>query len=149
MYKTSHKKSNSMVCVPFSWETIPGVPKLALPMCVLAPVVTTNQCEVQKKTVLPLPPGSSKQTVRSASKRTHFSEEDPFVVAMIECTKECDHYKGKGEINKGFGARVRKSKSFLMSCKHSFDAVEVPLLTRPSSIGSIVRREQVGCLKLI
>ncbi|KAI3717060.1 hypothetical protein L1987_68385 [Smallanthus sonchifolius] len=148
MYKMDHKKSRSMIHVPFSWETIPGVPKLiALPMRALAPGLTGNHREAQRKTALPLPPGSSRQPARSASKRALLSEEDPFVAAMIECTKDCD--KGKGEIKKGFGARVRMNKSFLQSCKHSFDVVEGHLLTRPSSVGSIVRREQAGCLKLI
>ncbi|MFS8016895.1 hypothetical protein Hanom_Chr15g01373881 [Helianthus anomalus] len=148
----SQKKSNSSIHVPFSWETIPGVPKwiLASPMRSFAPGrLSGNQHDIQRKPSLPLPPGSLRQPGISGSKRTLLCEEDPFLAAMIECTKDGDCYKGKSVIKKSFGTTTRMSKSFLRSCKHTIDVVDDRWLTRPSSLGPIVRGERVGCLKLI
>ncbi|KAI3813417.1 hypothetical protein L1987_18139 [Smallanthus sonchifolius] len=99
-----NNKSNSMIHIPFSWEKIPGVPKfVASPMRAMTPKINE---------VLPMPPGSFRQPVRSVSKRMFLWEEDPFLAAMIECTKDCDHkYKGKGEIKKSFGTKVGTSKA--------------------------------------
>ncbi|KAK9052509.1 hypothetical protein SSX86_029138 [Deinandra increscens subsp. villosa] len=126
----SHKKTNSMVHIPFSWEKIPGVPKLMTSP--LVPPVRVLAPEVRRKTAIPLPPGFFGQPVRSVSKRTVLREEDPFLVAMKECTKDCDKCKGKGEVKKRFemSIRISKIKSSLFSCKHSFD-VEVGNLSLP------------------
>ncbi|KAJ0494285.1 hypothetical protein HanRHA438_Chr12g0563261 [Helianthus annuus] len=142
----SDNKSNSTIHIPFSWEKIPGVPKFMAPPAVANTQFSSsgNHPEVQTKMVLPLPPGSFKQPVRSVSKSTFLWEEDPFVAAMIVCTNERDkHNKGKGEVKKSFGTRVLKSKSFLFSCKHSFDVQEGNSSMMPFSLGSIVSKERV------
>ncbi|XP_024974908.1 uncharacterized protein LOC112513017 [Cynara cardunculus var. scolymus] len=143
----SHKKANSTIHVPFSWEKMPGVPKfMASPMCALVPGLAGNNREVQNNMVLPLPPGSFRQLPgRSDSKRmVLMREEDPFRAAIIECTKDCDHdCKAKEEIKMRFGRRVRISKCFLSSCIQSFDIQEGSLLMKPSSLGCIVRRDRV------
>lgn len=143
----SHKKSNSRVHVPFSWEKMPGVPKfMASPICGLVPIrrLSGNNLEVHPELALPLPPGSFRKPIRSVSKRVFLWEEDPFLAATIECTKDCDKYKSKGEIiKKSLGNKVRKSKSFFFSCKHSFDIEEGHLSMKPSSLGSILHRERL------
>ncbi|CAH1413394.1 unnamed protein product [Lactuca virosa] len=113
---------------------MPGVPKsMASPRCALITGLSRNNIEVQRKKTLPLPPGSFREPLRSESKRMYSSEEDPFIAAIIKCTKDCDDYKGQDDIKKRFGSRVWTSKSFLSSCKHSFDVEEGHLSTRPSS----------------
>ncbi|KAD3640862.1 hypothetical protein E3N88_30085 [Mikania micrantha] len=85
-----------MIHVPFSWEKRPGVPKfITSPMHIFAPdQLNRNHREVKRETALPLPPGSSRNPV-SESKRTFVMEEDPFVAAMITCTRDCDMFKSK------------------------------------------------------
>ncbi|KAL8200525.1 hypothetical protein R6Q57_011864 [Mikania cordata] len=142
----SHKKNSSMIHVPFSWEKRPGVPKfITSPMHIFAPDrLNRNHREVKRETALPLPSGSSRNPVRSVSKRMFVMEEDPFVAAMITCTKDCDMFKSKGEIiRKSFGTRVRMSKFFMFSCKHSFDVKECNLSMKTFNLGSIVCQERV------
>lgn len=113
-----------MIHIPFSWEKIPGVPKY---MPVSSPIRASN---INHQMGLPLPPGSLKQPVRSVSKRMLLKEadHDPFVAAMIICTKEyCDNDNNSEIKKKSF---VRKRKSFLFTCKHSFDVQEVSLLVK-------------------
>ncbi|KAL4568797.1 hypothetical protein LXL04_024413 [Taraxacum kok-saghyz] len=132
----SHNKTNPVIHVPFSWEKMPGLPKCMAedsPKCVLIPGgVSRNNLEeaVLRKKTLPLPPGSFQQPLRSVSKRMLSYEEDPFIAALVKCSKDSDNYKGKDDMKKSFGSRVWTSKSFLSSCKHSFDVQESHL---PSS----------------
>ncbi|KAI3502990.1 hypothetical protein L1887_31424 [Cichorium endivia] len=139
----SQKKTNSVIHVPFSWEKIPGVPKfMASPMCALVPGLRSNNVEVHRRKTLPLPPGFFRQPLISSSKRIFSGERDPFLAAILECTKDCDDYKGKIEMKKSFGSRVWTRTSFLSSCKQSFDVEECHLSTRPSSLGSVFLRER-------
>ncbi|KAI3712995.1 hypothetical protein L1987_71565 [Smallanthus sonchifolius] len=132
-----------MMHIPFSWEKIPGVPKfVASPMRAMTPKINR---------VLPMPPGCFRQPARRPSKRMLLWEEDPFLVAMILCTKDCDlKYKGKGEIKKSFGTKVGMTKFFLFSCKHSFDVEEGNLSMTPFNLGSnIASQERVQGLKIL
>ncbi|GKB09082.1 hypothetical protein Tco_0837394 [Tanacetum coccineum] len=123
---------------------MPGVPKfMASPMCASnTNVQVPSLDEVQSKMLLPLPPGSSRNVVNAVSKRMSLWEEDPFLAAIIECTKDLDDYKGNGEIKKNFWTGVNMSKSFLLSCKQSFDVKESHTLMKPSSLGSLLRQER-------
>ncbi|GJV06283.1 hypothetical protein Tco_1343939 [Tanacetum coccineum] len=116
---------------------MPGVPKfMAFTNNTNVQVPSLN--EVQSKMLLPLPPGSSRNVVNVVSKRMSLWEEDPFLAAIIECTKDLDDdYKGNGEIKKNFWTGVNMSKSFLLSCKQSFDVKESHTLMKPSSLGCI------------
>ncbi|KAJ9564183.1 hypothetical protein OSB04_000149 [Centaurea solstitialis] len=148
----SHKKSNSRIHVPFSWEKMPGVPKfMASPMCSL--LAGNNRDQAQKKMALPLPPGSFGQlpVTRSSSNRMLSWEEDPFHAAIIECTKDCHDHNCKDNNQETMKMRfqqprIRIRKCFLSaSCKQSFDIEEGSLLIKPSNSAAcnIVRRYRV------
>lgn len=146
----SDTKSNSMIFIPFSWEKVPGVPKyVASPTCASESKLNNNHSEVKRKMALPLPPGCFKQPMRSASKRMFMWEEDPFLAAMIVCTRDCDTHKGKGEMKKSFAPRGHLSKSLLFSCKHSLDVEVENVSMRTFSLGSVSRQERVQGLRLI
>lgn len=145
----SHKQTHSPSAIPFSWETIPGVPKL---MATPAAASIGMLDEVSKKVLSPPPPpppppppGSLRGSMkRSMSSRVFWREEDPFLAALKECSKD---YKGKGDMKKRFG--IWGSKSFSW-CRCSFDVEEGNLRGRgrplPSSGGPVIPRERVQSL---
>ncbi|KAK1439042.1 hypothetical protein QVD17_04857 [Tagetes erecta] len=122
----SNTKSNStMICIPFAWEKVPGVPKFVVsPTRTLAPELNDNHYEVKRKMGLPLPPGCFKQPVRRASKRMFMWEEDPFLAAMIVCTKDYDKHKGKGEMKNSFATRVHMNYISPLLCVLSFNVFD-------------------------
>ncbi|KAI3500292.1 hypothetical protein L1887_36111 [Cichorium endivia] len=145
----SHKQATSPSAVPFSWETLPGVPKLkASPV---ADSIGGIDQEVSKKALTPPPPPPPPPPVshrgpmkRSMSSRVFWREEDPFLAALKECSKD---YNGKGDMKKRFG--IWGSKSFLW-CRCSFDVEEGNLRGRaralPSTGGPVIPRERVQSL---
>nr|GEV39502.1 zinc finger BED domain-containing protein RICESLEEPER 2-like [Tanacetum cinerariifolium] len=137
----THKQTNSLSSIPFSWETIPGVPKV-ISSPVAAASVAKPEKVVETKELVP-PPGPQQRCFREPIMKRSVStifwrEEDPFLVALKECSKD---YKAKSEKKRFVGLR---SKSFLW-CRCSFDVEEGNLRKRPvsSSDGQVIFPEGV------
>ncbi|KAI3669733.1 hypothetical protein L6452_41105 [Arctium lappa] len=122
----NHKQAN----IPFSWEMIPGVPKF------MASPVADKEVIDQKDGLAPPPPpppppGCFREPVMrrsvSLSRKIFWREEDPFLVAFKECSKD---YKVKSgdQMKKRFG--IGNKVSFLW-CSCSFDVEDGNLRTRP------------------
>ncbi|KAI3726380.1 hypothetical protein L1987_66177 [Smallanthus sonchifolius] len=113
MKTMNHKQTNTLCTIPFSWEMIPGVPKLLVSPAAASPPLP------------PPPPRCFREPIMKRSASSIFwREEDPFLAALKECSKD---YKVKGE-KKRFG--ILGSKSFLW-CRCSFDVEEGNLRKRP------------------
>ncbi|KAL4582102.1 hypothetical protein LXL04_006642 [Taraxacum kok-saghyz] len=141
-------KDNSPTSIPFSWETIPGVPKL-MPSSPAAASTGDLKDLAPPPPPPPLqppppPPGSliRGSMKRSMSSRVFWREEDPFLAALKECSKD---YNSKGDLKKRVG--IWGSKSFLW-CRCSFDVEEGNLRGRalPLNGGAIIPRERVQSL---
>lgn len=115
MKTMNHKQTTSISTIPFSWEMIPGVPKLMVTPQVASPPLPPP----------PLPRRCYREPImkRSVSSML-WREEDPFLLALKECSKD---YKVKGD-KKRFG--ILGSKSFLW-CRCSYDVEEGNLKKRP------------------
>lgn len=136
----SHKQTNSLT-IPFSWEKVPGVPKFTASQNVGS--VGGLEKEASHKVASlppPPPPGCLREPMMKKSTSSRFwREEDPFLVALKECSK--DDYKVKGD-KKRFG--IWGNKSFLR-CRCSFDVEEGNLRKRPlhSRAGPVISQERV------
>lgn len=137
----SHKQTNSLSTIPFSWETIPGVPKVISSPMAAASVAKPDKV-VGPRDLVP-PPGPPPRCFREPIMKRSVSsifwrEEDPFLVALKECSKD---NKAKSD-KKRFGSL--RSKSFLW-CRCSFDVEEGNLRKRPvsSSGGQVIFPEGV------
>ncbi|KAJ0888969.1 hypothetical protein HanRHA438_Chr09g0407841 [Helianthus annuus] len=129
MRTMNHNQTNTLT-IPFSWEMIPGVPKL-----MVSPAAASSPLPPP-----PLPPRCSRDPVMKRSASSMFwREEDPFLLALKECSKD---YKVKSE-KKRFG--ILGSKSFLW-CRCSFDVEEGNLIRKrpvPTSRGPVSPPERV------
>lgn len=133
--------------VPFSWEHSPGIPKKQSSNC------KKENCGSSSLKVLPLPPTTPHQTPKkkssSNSKQTNTSPKDPFVAALVECSKELDDdeedqcsknndeadlfqwsAKVSRSVSDRFGFINLYTSSCMRSCAVSRSIVHVP---RPSS----------------
>ncbi|KAK9284689.1 hypothetical protein L1049_023865 [Liquidambar formosana] len=127
----SHRKVHSLGNVPFSWEEEPGVCKVSHqkrptdiglygldhlsrpPSAPTSPPCHSNSAKVP----VPLPPCPSKPPRRSTSLKGLWRQEDPFLAAYKECTKNEKLGKSPSESKRGsVGFNVRFSK-FGFSCK--------------------------------
>ncbi|KAL9245485.1 hypothetical protein vseg_019131 [Gypsophila vaccaria] len=114
-----HSPSTSPSGIPFSWETIPGIPKTSQ---ILKKVDNSSCCSSSrrlKNTILPLPPPAGSNAV---NKKGHVSRSDPFYAALVECSKRSD--VDNQEVVFGGGGGFAKSLStrfgnVSMSCKNS------------------------------
>ncbi|KAL8231202.1 hypothetical protein R6Q57_000980 [Mikania cordata] len=120
MITMNHKQTNSIIItIPFSWERVPGVPKHMVSPAAASPPPPP-----------PLPPlrcFHEPTTMKRSASSIFWREEDPFLAALKECSKD---YKVKGD-KKRFG--ILGSKSFLW-CRCSFDVEEGNLRKRPVSM---------------
>lgn len=136
--------------VPFSWEHSPGIPKKQSSNC-----KKQENCGSSSLKVLPLPPTTPHQTQKkkssSNSKQTNTSPKDPFVAALVECSKELDDEEDQCSKNNDeadlfqWSAKVSRSvsdrfgfvnlyTSCRRSCAVSRSIVHVPRpISRPSS----------------
>ncbi|PRQ24299.1 hypothetical protein RchiOBHm_Chr6g0270871 [Rosa chinensis] len=114
--------------VPFSWERFPGIPKKQSFNC----KKNEQYCSSPSLKVLPLPPTTAHQAPKkkssSNSKQTSTFPKDPFVAALIECSKEEDEEEDQYSKNNGqWSAKVSRSVSdrfgfvnlYASSCKRS------------------------------
>ncbi|XP_050365809.1 uncharacterized protein LOC126784388 [Argentina anserina] len=73
--------------VPFSWEHVPGIPKKQSLNC-----KKKEHCSSSSLKNLPLPPTTAHQAPKKKlsfnSKQTTTFPKDPFVAALVECSKE-------------------------------------------------------------
>ncbi|KAK9943076.1 hypothetical protein M0R45_008697 [Rubus argutus] len=137
--------------VPFSWEHSPGIPKKQSSNC-----KKKENCGSSSLTVLPLPPTTTHQTPKkkssSNSKQTNTSPKDPFVAALVECSKELDgeedqcsknndeadlfqwSAKVSRRVSERFGFVNLYASSCTRSCAVSRSIIHVPRpISRPSS----------------
>ncbi|KAK3211013.1 hypothetical protein Dsin_015719 [Dipteronia sinensis] len=158
----NHRKVYSQGSIPFSWEEEPGVSRIKHQDCPsdhigphalnlvsspqtpkLAHREDSNGLHFQvQETKIPLPPCPSSQpcTRRSASSKglTGWWQEDPFVAAYKECTKNtrnvkstCSNDQSKRSSTVIVGSKTRKKKSkFIFSCKNSCDVRDDNLVMR-------------------
>ncbi|KZV57065.1 hypothetical protein F511_05939 [Dorcoceras hygrometricum] len=77
--------------IPFSWEKIPGIPKYQ----------ESHNISKSTRSLLPLPPAAIAASATSATKT------DPFLVALVECSKDDHHATNFGHVWKG------SSKNFI------------------------------------
>ncbi|KAL5777551.1 hypothetical protein ACOSP7_010477 [Xanthoceras sorbifolium] len=128
----SNKVHSQLGNVPFSWENEPGVSKTTnrlgcpnerhRPLKLPPPPCLTESARVSVHDIqIPLPPCTfqqrpppSRSSSRKGSSRTEL--EDPFLVALKECTKSSTT-AGKGKLS---AAGLKKKGLFnFYSCKHS------------------------------
>ncbi|KAK1433160.1 hypothetical protein QVD17_10066 [Tagetes erecta] len=109
----NHKQTTSISStIPFSWEMFPGVPKL---------MVTPQADSPPLPPPPPLPPRCYREPIMKRSLSSMlWREEDPFLAALKECSKDCKQVKGD----------KKRFKSFLW-CRCSFDVEEGNLRKRP------------------
>ncbi|KAK9743302.1 hypothetical protein RND81_03G230600 [Saponaria officinalis] len=96
--------------VPFSWETIPGIPKKIDPSRKKLP---------HGKNYLPLPPPVSTTTTPNKNfnqKKHYIARSDPFFDALVECSKGGDEESNNNNNNKSLSRRFGLVN---MSCKKS------------------------------
>ncbi|GFY93704.1 hypothetical protein Acr_09g0001500 [Actinidia rufa] len=126
----SHKKVHSKGNVPFLWEDIPGVPKITGPiakrrMPSRAPTLPPRPPNYNPKVTaremkIPLPPRLVQPLHTSSSMKGLGKKEDPFLVALKECTKSVTSGKASVERkNRCHGFKARKIKFSAFSCKGS------------------------------
>ncbi|OMP01746.1 hypothetical protein COLO4_11612 [Corchorus olitorius] len=143
----SHRKVHSQGNVPFSWEDKPGVSKVIThfddhkcpidiglhehdPPVILSPPSDgggSSKVLVQEKKVPPPPPCSIQPLPKRSTsvKGLRWWQEDPFLAAYKECTKNGGK-NGKlwssdqGRKNNGNGSKARKKK-ITFSCKNTCD----------------------------
>ncbi|PSS30674.1 SWI/SNF-related matrix-associated actin-dependent regulator of chromatin subfamily A-like protein [Actinidia chinensis var. chinensis] len=138
----SHRKSNSQGSVPFSWEDMPGVSK----------AITTHkesQRDIDLKAlnlpplVLPPPCQTPVQPPRrSTSKKALWQEEDPFLVALKECTKSVKNCRATNcESRNGCvtGFKVSKSKFMNFSCMRSCEVEDDKTVMKLSNLPLLPR----------
>ncbi|GAB2271932.1 hypothetical protein Dimus_006760 [Dionaea muscipula] len=86
---TPLRPSSTAAAVPFSWEKIPGLPKTPIHM-----ISTTSSSLRKSISQLPLPPIPSREKhgYRTAAREKPVANEglllDPFLAALIECSKD-------------------------------------------------------------
>ncbi|ERN02962.1 hypothetical protein AMTRI_Chr11g97470 [Amborella trichopoda] len=129
---------NSASKIPFSWEQQPGIPKQAI----LSPELLLRERESAVKTgaknfsvsdqALPPPPVSS---ISSSKKKPQEKDGDPFLTALIECSKD-----QRAESLWKNSRKVCKSSSFRLSfvdiytsCKRTSSVTECHVLLPRSS----------------
>ncbi|KAL5755128.1 hypothetical protein ACOSP7_023348 [Xanthoceras sorbifolium] len=147
----SHRKVYSQGSIPFSWEDKPGVSRINHQECpsdtrihalnlVSSAKPSPDHFQVQERKI-PLPPCPSQPctTQRSASSKglTGWWQEDPFLVAYKECTKNTRNVKltSSTECKRSttVGSKTRKKKSkFIFSCKNSCDVKDDNLVMLPN-----------------
>ncbi|KAL6213774.1 hypothetical protein ACLB2K_013216 [Fragaria x ananassa] len=132
--------------VPFSWEHVPGIPKKQSLNC-----KKKEHCSSSSLKILPLPPTTTHQAPKkkpsSNPKQTSTFPKDPFVAALVECSKEEDEEQDQYSKNNGqadifqWSAKVSRSVSdrfgfvnlYTSSCKRSC-AVSQSIIHVPRSI---------------
>lgn len=90
--------------VPFSWEKLPGIPKKQT----LSSSSRKNLHESSMK-LLPLPPPTTVLNSSNCRKKTSLQttfQKDPFLAAMVECSKDEDDHEEEDE-NAKFRSRDR------------------------------------------
>ncbi|KAL9378704.1 hypothetical protein Peur_030039 [Populus x canadensis] len=139
----SHRKVYSQGSIPFSWEDSPGVSKvihkeyttdiglnavnISSPT---SPMLFPHDSDTSYKVLgshgikIPLPPCVSAKIEpprRSKSvKGFRWWQEDPFLAAYRECTKNARNGKLSSESKKNVRSKLRKSR-LIFSCKDSCD----------------------------
>ncbi|KAF9678161.1 hypothetical protein SADUNF_Sadunf07G0006100 [Salix dunnii] len=129
----SHRKIYSQGSIPFSWEDSPGISKFIHtvdiglnPVSISSPILIPHDSDTSCKVILgshgmkiPLPPRASANIEpprRSKSlKGFRWWQEDPFLAAYKECTKDARNGRLSSESKK-----QRKSR-LIFSCKNSCD----------------------------
>ncbi|KAJ4844201.1 hypothetical protein Tsubulata_000882 [Turnera subulata] len=143
----SHRKVFSQGSIPFSWEDSPGISKAAInhhqdcPM-VVSPVhsaslspsssVPSSMPPVSDVKNIPLPPCTKLEPPRRSISLKGFRwwQEDPFLAAYRECTKDVGNCKLPSERKKSNTAAAgskltrRSTTKFMFSCKNSWDVTE-------------------------
>ncbi|MQL94626.1 hypothetical protein Taro_027296 [Colocasia esculenta] len=136
---------SSLVVIPFSWEKQPGVPK----HCHHHRSNSKEQHRASSCPKLPLPP-----TLRSnpypfistprRKKKRHVSrpEEDPFALAMLECSREDEDptggfcWKGSAKVKAAAGRRERFGFVDLYGCCKTTCSVAKSTVRVPRSSGA-------------
>ncbi|CAI9786999.1 unnamed protein product [Fraxinus pennsylvanica] len=103
--------------VPFSWETIPGIPKQE-----------SIKNKESLRNLLPLPPAI--QTKNCSKKYVHeqifHKKKDPFFAAFVKCSKDDDDHYAFGSLWKG-SKITRALNSCKRSCAVSDSLVYIPI----------------------
>ncbi|XP_020527250.1 uncharacterized protein LOC110007850 isoform X2 [Amborella trichopoda] len=134
-----HFPSNSASKIPFSWEKQPGIPKQAILSLELllreresAVKTGAKNFRVSDQALPPPPPVSS---ISSSKKKPQENDGDPFLTALIECSKD-----QRAESLWKNSRKVCKSSSFRLSfvdiytsCKRTSSVTECHVLLPRSS----------------
>lgn len=136
----SHQKVDSQGSIAFSWEDSPGVPKYFTHQ----KLSSSYNFNVEKIPPLPAPPCSSRPPVSRGTSMRCSPRDDPFVAALIECTKSVGNSERRPidyEPRKNIGSSKGSKKSYLciFSCKQSSDDVKVGNLVTLSNLPPIPR----------
>lgn len=153
----SHRKVYSQGSIPFSWEDTPGVCKVTHQGCPIntrlnalqltsSPSTPTPCNPDRAKPVstnglkIPLPPCPPQLPRRSASAKGYQWQEDPFLVAYKECTKNVESGKHSSrESKKGIGSKLRKSSKSIFSCKSTSCDVSEDSILKLSQLPALPR----------
>ncbi|GAA0155426.1 hypothetical protein LIER_13157 [Lithospermum erythrorhizon] len=141
-------KVHSQGRVPFSWENKPGESKISstkskdfdhdnkfiqfedgakLPPPPCHQAENVNKVGSFHDLQIPLPPCAFQPpTQRSSSKKHPKKNDDPFMIAIKQCTKSNGDDQSARN-NSGFGMKKKKNKS-LFSCKQSCNVVDGSIL---------------------
>ncbi|CAK7339719.1 unnamed protein product [Dovyalis caffra] len=155
----SHRKVYSQGSIPFSWENSPGVSKVipqeypkdkGLNAIKISPptypILFPDQDSDSSSKKIPLPPCVSTKIEpprRSRSaKGFRWWQEDPFLAAYKECTKNARNGKFSSESKKNVGSKVRKNR-LIFSCKNSCD-VQDDNVVRLANLPAIPRERVRG-----
>lgn len=135
----SHRKVDSQGSIAFSWEDSPGVCKYFAHQ----KFSSSYNFNVEKIPPPPAPFVSRPPVSRSTSMRCS-PRDDPFVAALIECTKSVGNSERRPidyEPRKNIGSSKGSKKSYLciFSCKQSSDDVKVGNLVTLSNLPPIPR----------
>ncbi|KAK4756434.1 hypothetical protein SAY87_006561 [Trapa incisa] len=144
----SHMKVYSHGSIPFSWEDSPGVRKPQTPRHEQGSIVSGTSGDAFSHKYSPIPPppprvaGTRRMTISGMGicRRKEAAEEDPFLRAYKECTRDVPTAtKLPGHSKKPKPkAGLRKNAWYILTCRRSVDVVEESI-ARLSHLPSLPR----------
>lgn len=117
--------------IPFSWETIPGIPKHQ--------IIKRHDSSRKLTTYLPLPPAAASVpvTAKSNYKKHHIlTRKDPFFAALVECSKGDNDNDNDDDDDKDVFGSVFKTPA--KSLSHRFGFVNLSCKNNCSVAESLV-----------